>query len=101
VIKRLGIASRLLSTTRTPDQATGSAVMCAIWVSRVMAYRSEIAAGATNSAREIQVAAIRDTYHINVLLIVIALAVAVWGWMQERGQLVETRVRPRAPVVIE
>jgi EmrB/QacA subfamily drug resistance transporter len=97
--ERLGIASGLLSVTRTLGQTIGIAVMGAIWAGRVAAYMGGEPVGATTSApAAIQVAAMRDTFFVVVVLVGIALAVAVWAWMQERGRVTAARSNPQAPV---
>jgi EmrB/QacA subfamily drug resistance transporter len=100
--QRLGIASGLLSMTRTLGQTTGIAIMGAIWAGRVIARTGDdVAGGVTNAPAEIQVAAMHDAFYVNVVLIALALAVAVWAWMQERGQPVAVTARPPAPVGAE
>jgi MFS family permease len=97
--ERLGIASGLLSMTRTLGQTTGIAIMGAIWAGRVIARMGgEVVGGVTSAPPDIQVTAMHDAFYVNVALIAIALAVAVWGWTQERGQPVTLGARPQAPV---
>lgn len=83
--ERLGIASGLLSMTRTLGQTVGIAVMGSIWAGRVasrMGY--ELAGGATTAPADMQVAAMRDTFFVIVVLIAVAFVVALWAWTQER-----------------
>jgi MFS family permease len=82
---QLGIASGLLSITRTLGQTTGIAALGALWASRV-AYRagSSLVGGATVAPAAAQVAGLNDTSLIVVLMLGLALALAAWGLMQER-----------------
>lgn len=82
---RLGVASGLLSITRTLGQTAGIAVLGALWASRV-AYRlgSAPPGGATTAPAAIQVAALQDTFFVVVILIGLALLLGVWGLVQER-----------------
>jgi EmrB/QacA subfamily drug resistance transporter len=83
--ERLGIASGLLSITRTLGQTTGIAALGALWASRVL-HRAggALPAGATSAPAAAQVAGLNDTFSIVVILISLALALAVWGLVQER-----------------
>jgi EmrB/QacA subfamily drug resistance transporter len=82
---RLGIASGLLSITRTLGQTTGIAALGALWASRV-AHRagSALPAGATAAPAAAQVAGLNDTFSLVVILIALALSLAAWGLIQER-----------------
>jgi EmrB/QacA subfamily drug resistance transporter len=82
---RLGVASGLLSITRTLGQTTGIAVLGALWASRV-AYRlgSTPEGGATTAPAATQVGALQDTFFVVVILIGLALLLGVWGLVQER-----------------
>jgi MFS family permease len=82
---RLGVASGLLSVTRTLGQSTGIAALGALWASRV-AYRAggALPAGATEAPAAAQVAGLNDTFSVAVILIGLALLLAVWGLVQER-----------------
>lgn len=82
--ERLGIASGLLSMTRTLGQTVGIAVLGTIWAGQVAARSGEsVSGGATNASAVVQVAAMRDTIWLVVGLLAIALAIAVWAWWQE------------------
>lgn len=82
---RLGIASGMLSMSRTLGQSTGIALLSAYFAIRLNAY----AGGAVdiNAARpEDIVSAMRDQFFVTALLIVIALAVIVGhGWRVRRA----------------
>ena len=82
---RLGIASGLLSLTRTLGQTTGIAALGALWATRVLRRAGgTLPAGATSAPAAAQVAGLNDTFAIVVILIALALALAIWGLVQER-----------------
>jgi EmrB/QacA subfamily drug resistance transporter len=94
---RLGVASGLLSITRTLGQTTGIAVLGALWASRVT-YRmgGVFQGGATAAPPATQVAGLQDTFLATVVLLALALTLGVWGLVQERrGQTMpELAVNP-------
>jgi EmrB/QacA subfamily drug resistance transporter len=83
--QRLGIASGLLSVTRTLGQTTGIAVLGALWASQV-AYHSGAAllGGVTNAPAAAQVAGLHNTFLVVMVLLALGLALSVWGLVQER-----------------
>jgi EmrB/QacA subfamily drug resistance transporter len=83
--ERLGVASGLLSITRTLGQTTGIAVLGALWASRVAHHsRDALEAGATAGSPAVQVAALGETFVAVVTLVSVALILATWGLVQER-----------------
>ena len=85
--ERLGIASGLLSITRSLGQTTGIAVLGALWASRVAAYSgSTLSGGATSAPAAAQVAGLNDTFRVVVVLMAMALLLATWGLLQERRE---------------
>ncbi|GAB4427820.1 MAG: MFS transporter [Anaerolineae bacterium] len=83
--QRLGIASGLLSVTRTLGQTSGIAVLGAWWASRVMAYTGQILPeGATSAPVAAQVAGLHDTFLAVTAMVVVALLLAGWALVQER-----------------
>jgi EmrB/QacA subfamily drug resistance transporter len=83
--QRLGVASGLLSVTRTLGQTTGIAALGALWASRVAQRVGGIpSGGATSAPAAAQVSALGDTFLIIVVAIGLALALASWGLMLER-----------------
>ena len=83
--QRLGIASSLLSITRTLGQTTGIAVLGAVWAGRVMAHAGGVLpGGATAAAAPAQVAGLQDTFLVVSILIALALALSTWGLLKER-----------------
>jgi len=83
--ERLGVASGLLSITRTLGQTVGIALLGALWASRVMVYTSGfLAGGATTAPGSAQVAGLHDTFVAVTILVLFGLALSVWGLVQER-----------------
>jgi EmrB/QacA subfamily drug resistance transporter len=83
--QRLGVASGLLSVTRTLGQSTGIAVLGAIWASRVLARSGgNLPGGATTADAAAQVGGLNETFTVTVVLITLALFLAIWGLVQER-----------------
>jgi MFS family permease len=82
---RLGVASGLLSITRTLGQITGIAALGAVWASRVMIHVGhDLPDGATAAPAAAQVGGLTDTFTVIVIMIALALVLAVWGLVQER-----------------
>jgi len=79
----LGVASSLLSLTRTIGQTAGIALLGAFWETRVKA-----AAGITSIENittapiNAQVAGLQDTVHLGTFLILVALSLSVWALIQ-------------------
>ncbi len=95
--KRLGVASGLLSVTRTLGQTTGIAVLGALWASRVFAHAGEtLAQGATTASAGSQVSGLHDTFLVVMGLLALALLLSVWGLWQEHRmrQATPMRVNP-------
>jgi EmrB/QacA subfamily drug resistance transporter len=86
--ERLGIASGLLSITRTLGQTTGIAVLGALWASRVAYLLGNVPQeGTTTAPATVQVAALRNTFSVVLILIGLALLLGIWGLVQEyRGK---------------
>jgi EmrB/QacA subfamily drug resistance transporter len=83
--ERLGVASGLLSLTRTLGQTIGIAAVAALWAARVAAHSGSTAPeDATIAPASIQVTALNDTLHVIVGLIGIALLLSLWALWQER-----------------
>ena len=84
---RLGVASGLLSITRTLGQTVGIAALAALWASRVFAYAGQVLPqGATAASAANQVAGLHDTFLLVDLVVVAALGLSVWGLMRERRE---------------
>jgi len=83
--ERLGVASGLLSITRTLGQTIGIALLGALWASRVIVHAGGfLAAGPTTAPGSAQVAGLQDTFVLVMILILLGLALSVWGLVQER-----------------
>lgn len=83
--ERLGIASGLLSLTRTLGMTMGTALFAAIWAGNVInRVGAPLPGGAIDAPPQIQVAAMHDTYLIVIGLVVFGLGLAAWALWQER-----------------
>lgn len=95
---RLGVASGLLSNTRTLGQTTGIAALGALWASRVAYWLGDTPqGGVTIAPAATQVAALHDTFFTIVILIALALVLSIWGIVQER----RGRGLPKSPIRAE
>jgi EmrB/QacA subfamily drug resistance transporter len=94
--ERLGIASGLLSITRTLGQTTGIAALGAVWAARVMARAGgAMSGGATAAPAAAQVSALSDTFTVTVGLVAVSLALATWALVQSRRETA-ARAQPAA-----
>jgi MFS family permease len=85
--ERLGIVSGILAVNRTLGQMTGIAVLGAIWASRVITYSgSSVKGGTTNAEPIYQVAGLNDTFSVAVVVILAALSLSVWSYIQDRRE---------------
>jgi EmrB/QacA subfamily drug resistance transporter len=94
---RLGVASGLLSITRTLGQTTGIAALGALWASRVAYHLGDaLQGGATTAPAATQVAALQDTFFAVVILIGLALMLGIGGLVQERRSrgMAESTINP-------
>ena len=82
---RLGVASGLLSLTRSIGQTTGIALMGAIWASRVMTL-GNLAPGtpATSAIESVQVTALTQTVMVIIVLIFFALLLSIWAFFKDK-----------------
>jgi EmrB/QacA subfamily drug resistance transporter len=95
---RLGIASGLLSITRTLGQTTGISVLGALWASRVV-FHAGLApggGGATDASPAAQVSGLHDTFYVVIVILALALILAIWGVVQER-RLRQVGIAPANP----
>lgn len=82
--KRLGVASGLLSMTRTMGQTIGIAVLGALWAGWVLLYQGEtLPGGATTASAVAQATGLHNTFRLVMALIAFALVLAVWALVQE------------------
>ncbi|MEZ4663344.1 MAG: MFS transporter [Caldilineaceae bacterium] len=83
--ERTGIVSSLLSITRTLGQTSGIAIFGAVWAAQVIAFVGQVLpGGATTAPIAAQVAGLQGTFRIIGVLVVLGLALSVWGVIQER-----------------
>jgi MFS family permease len=81
--ERLGVASSLLSLTRTIGQTTGIAFLGAFWENRVAVYSGGfIHQDATRASFLNQVLGLHDTFIFVVILLVIAFFTSLWALFQ-------------------
>ena len=86
--ERLGVASGLLSITRTLGQVVGIAILGAIWASRAMIHAGTSLMGdATQLPVLAQAEALHDTFLVMAFLTAIALVVALVNMLQGRQPL--------------
>ena len=86
---RLGIASGMLSVTRTLGQTTGIAILGALWAGQVFKHvGSVLPGGATDAPAAAQVAGLQTTFLFVSGLIVVALLLSIWGLREESKQKV-------------
>ena len=85
--ERLGVASSLLSLTRTMGQTVGVAIIGALWAGQVSIYAGGLLeAGATAAPASAQVAGLNDTFTMISVFVSLALLLSLWGLVQERRQ---------------
>ncbi len=83
--QRLGIASGLLAISRTLGQTTGIALLGALWAGRTMVYEGFVlTGGATEATAVSQISGLHDTFLFIVLLMLVALALAIWALVKEK-----------------
>ena len=93
--ERLGIVSGILAVNRTLGQMTGIAVLGAIWTSRVIAYNgSSVEGGTTNAEPIYQVAGLNDTFSVAVVVILAALSLSIWSYIQDRREKKSQVLKP-------
>jgi EmrB/QacA subfamily drug resistance transporter len=82
--KYLGIASGLLSISRTLGQTSGIAVIGALWAARVSFYAgTDFTAGPTRTNITAQLHGLHDALSGIVILVAFALFLNIWGLMLE------------------
>lgn len=82
---RLGIASGMLSVTRTLGQTTGIATLGALWAGQVFKHvGSVLPGGATTAPVSAQVAGLQTTFLLVSVLMAGALLLSIWGLRQEQ-----------------
>ncbi len=82
---RLGVASGILAVTRTLGQTTGIAALGALWAGQVFKRAGGLLpGGATSAPIPAQTMALRDTFALVSVLIVVALLLSIWGLAEEK-----------------
>jgi EmrB/QacA subfamily drug resistance transporter len=84
--ERLGVASSLLSITRTLGQVLGIATLGALWVSQVLQHAgSGWVGGATSAPAEIQVLALHESLLYVIAMMSVAFLLSLWALWKERS----------------
>jgi MFS family permease len=101
--ERMGVVSGLLSMARTLGGTIGVSALGALWAGRVFHHTGgALPGGATAASAAAQVAGLQDTFLAAVILIALALALSVWGLVQEWSTRRITRpVQPLDPLFNE
>ncbi len=95
---RLGIASGLLSLTRTLGQTTGIAILSAVWSGRVASYISVMPAdGATSAPIPAQISGLQDSFKVIAGIIILALLISIRSLVQTRREKLTERPYPVSP----
>jgi EmrB/QacA subfamily drug resistance transporter len=94
---RLGVASGLLSLSRTMGQTTGIAVIGAIWASFVKSYAisSVFNGDATLAPIPAQISGLHNTLLIIVGIMLVSVSLSVTAWSVERHQAKMKKVNPQ------
>jgi len=81
---KLGIVSGMLAVNRTLGQTSGIAILGAIWAALTIAYATPLSAiNATDAPPTAQIAALKVTFLVISLLILIALGLAIWALIMD------------------
>lgn len=80
---RLGVASGILSMTRTLGQLVGIALLGAFFASRLAVY-AQAPVDVTHAQPEVIVAALHDQLYLVAILVAIGLALSLWQARNER-----------------
>lgn len=95
---RLGIASGLLSLTRTLGQTTGIAILSAVWSGRVASYISVMPeGGATSAPVAAQISGLQDSFQVIAGIVIVALLVSLWSLIQSQREKLTERPYPANP----
>lgn len=81
-----GVGGGILSITRLLGQVTGVAVLGSLWASRVASIAGPQYAGDASAAPPLaQVTALKDVFLWGVGVVIVAIAIGVWGLRNERA----------------
>jgi len=92
---RLGIASSLLSMTRTLGQTVGIAFLGAFFASRLVYYAGQ-PVDIRDAPAAAMVSALHDQFLVVAGLVAVGLLLALWAWRRERRA---SAMRP-APIAV-
>jgi len=93
--ERLGVASGLISITRTLGSTAGVALLGALWAGRIIYHTGErLPGGATAAPVAAQMIGLQDTFLVAVGLIGCALGLSLWNLVRTRRLAVAARVEP-------
>ena len=82
---QLGVVGGFLAFARALGQTTGVAVLGALWASRVLADAgSSYSGAATDALTPAQVSGLQQTLMIVIMLMLVALGLTAWHWLQNR-----------------
>jgi hypothetical protein len=90
---KLGVVSGVLAITRSLGQTTGIALLGSVWAGMVLSMSGDAIIGSvTTASSQTQVAALKNTFIIVVVLIAIALMVGIWAWLKEYKQATMNKI---------
>lgn len=77
--EHLGIASGMISVSRTLGQTVGTSVLAAVWAGRTFHYAGFThPEGATKAPAQFQIMALQETFWVTVILILFCLVLTFW-----------------------
>lgn len=95
---KLGVASGLLSLTRTLGQVIGISVLGAFWTGRVLFYAgTNLSGGASSASPAAQTSGLQDTAHLIIIGIAIALVLSLIAWRKGRAAYSSSRIHAADP----
>jgi EmrB/QacA subfamily drug resistance transporter len=86
--ERLGVTSGMLTITRNVGQLAGISVLGTLWAARVTAAIP--GSDPTDASAASQVSGLRQTMVVITVIVLLALALASWGWLKERRDAAAT-----------
>ncbi len=94
----LGIASGLISVSRTLGQTVGTAVLGAIWAGRTFHYSGSVHPdGATRSSISAQIGGLQDTFLVATFLILLCLGLSIWKLYFRRSETEKEALSETSP----
>ncbi len=93
--ERLGVASGLNTIGRTLGRTSGVAALGALWAVRVSHHGGpEFTGSVTQAAAAAQVAGLRDVSYTALAIVLLGLALSVWGFLKDKAP---AQTRHRSP----